>query len=75
MGARILVVDDEPEICELVAVYLEAEGFTVERLHDGAAALARVADASAPAIDLVILDVMLPGASGLDVCRAIRARP
>ena len=74
MGARILVVDDEPEICELVAVYLEAEGFTVECLHDGAAALARVADASAPAIDLAILDVMLPGASGLDVCRAIRAR-
>lgn len=74
MGERILVVDDEPEICELVAVYLEAEGFAVECLHDGAAALARVADEAAPAVDLAILDVMLPGASGLDVCRAIRRR-
>ena len=70
---RVLVVDDEPEICELVRVYLEAEGFAVEALSDGATALARVSDASAPAIDLAILDVMLPGASGLDVCRAIRA--
>ena len=74
MEARILVVDDEPEICELVRVYLEAEGFLVEALLDGAAALARVRDASAPAIDLAILDVMLPGASGLEVCRAIRER-
>ena len=74
MDARVLVVDDEPEICELVAVYLEAEGLTVERLHDGAAALDRVADEAAPPLDLAILDVMLPGASGLEVCRAIRAR-
>ncbi|MBM6775509.1 response regulator [Olsenella profusa] len=64
MHERVLVVDDEPEICELVAVYLEAEGFVVECLHGGAAAVARVEDASAPAIDLAVLDVMLPGASG-----------
>lgn len=74
MDARVLVVDDELEICELVAVYLEAEGLAVERLHDGASALARVADDAAPPLDLAILDVMLPGASGLEVCRAIRAR-
>lgn len=43
MGTRVLVVDDEPEICELVRVYLEAEGFEVETLGDGAAAAARVA--------------------------------
>ena len=72
--ARVLVVDDEPEICELVCVYLEAEGFCVETLTDGSAALARVRDATAPAPDLAILDVMLPGASGLEVCRAIRER-
>ena len=72
MGARVLVVDDEPEICELVRVYLEAEGFEVETLVDGAAAVARVTDANAPTLDLAILDVMLPGASGLEVCRAIR---
>lgn len=74
MRERILVVDDEPEICELVAVYLEAEGFTVELLHDGATALARVTDDAAPTVDLAILDVMLPGASGLDICRTIRLR-
>ena len=72
MGARVLVVDDEPEICELVRVYLEAEGFEVETLGDGSAAVARVTDANAPTLDLAILDVMLPGASGLEVCRAIR---
>ena len=74
MGARVLVVDDEPEICELVRVYLEAEGFEVETLGDGAAAVARVTDDDAPQVDLAVLDVMLPGASGLEVCRAIRAR-
>lgn len=72
--ARVLVVDDEPEICELVRVYLEAEGLSVECLHDGSAALSRVRDDGAPAPDLAILDVMLPGASGLEVCRAIRER-
>ena len=74
MGARILVVDDEPEIGELVAVYLEAEGFDVERRADGAAARARVRAEAAPPRALAILDVMLPGASGLEVCRAIRER-
>lgn len=74
MGTRVLVVDDEPEICELVRVYLEAEGFEVETLGDGAAAAARVTDDDAPQVDLAVLDVMLPGASGLEVCRAIRAR-
>lgn len=74
MGARILVVDDEPEICELVRIYLEAEGFEVETLGDGRRALARVSDDAAPAVDLAVLDVMLPGASGLEVCRAIRER-
>ena len=72
MGARVLVVDDEPEICELVRIYLEAEGLEVEALGDGAAAIERVTDDAAPRIDLAVLDVMLPGASGLEVCRAIR---
>ena len=74
MDARILVVDDEPEILELVRVYLEAEGLVVEALADGGEALERVRDESAPAIDLAVLDVMLPRASGLEVCRAIRER-
>ena len=73
-GARVLVVDDESEICELVRVYLEAEGFSVECLHDGVAALSRVRGGCAPTADLAILDGGLPGASGLEVCRAIRER-
>lgn len=74
MRERILVVDDEREIVDLVAIYLEAEGFVVERLLDGAEALARVEDPRCEPFDLVILDVMLPGADGLELCRSIRAR-
>lgn len=74
MRERILVVDDEREIVDLVAIYLEAEGFVVERLLDGAEALARVEDPRGEPFDLAILDVMLPGVDGLELCRSIRAR-
>ncbi|OUO34680.1 response regulator transcription factor [Olsenella sp. An290] len=74
MAERVLVVDDEREICDLVALYLENEGLVVERLYDGAAALARVRDEAAPTPDLAILDVMLPGTDGFALCRAIRER-
>ncbi|MEV0248675.1 response regulator transcription factor [Nocardia sp. NPDC050712] len=67
---RILVVDDEVTIAESVAARLRAEGFTVEIAHDGPAAVAAVA-AREP--DLVVLDVMLPGFDGLEVCRRIQA--
>lgn len=67
---RILVVDDEPTIAESVAARLRAEGFTVETAHDGPAA---VAAASTFCPDLVVLDVMLPGYDGLEVCRRIQA--
>lgn len=73
MGERILVVDDEREIVDLVRIYLEAEGFAVEGLLDGAAALERVRDPRREPIDLAILDVMLPGVDGLELCRKIRA--
>lgn len=72
MGERILVVDDEREIVDLVRIYLEAEGFAVEGLLDGAAALERVRDPRREPIDLAILDVMLPGVDGLELCRQIR---
>lgn len=68
--ARILVVDDEVPILDLVRGYLEREGFVVETATDGLAALDAVR-ASAP--DVVILDVMLPGLDGIEVCRQIRA--
>ncbi|MGW0178832.1 response regulator [Nocardia sp. NPDC003345] len=67
---RILVVDDEPTIAESVAARLRAEGFTVDTAHDGPAA---VAAAGVFAPDLVVLDVMLPGYDGLEVCRRIQA--
>ncbi|MFI5717870.1 response regulator [Nocardia sp. NPDC051750] len=67
---RILVVDDEPTIAESVAARLRAEGFTVETAHDGPAA---VAAAGTFEPDLVVLDVMLPGYDGLEVCRRIQA--
>jgi two-component system alkaline phosphatase synthesis response regulator PhoP len=68
--ARILVVDDEPAIRELVRFTLEREGFHVIGAGDGWEAL-NVARAEHP--DLVVLDLMLPGLSGEEVCRALRA--
>lgn len=70
-GERILVVDDEPNIVDLVRVYLEREGFRVEAASDGGQALARLKDRE-PA--LVILDLMLPEVDGYEVCRQTRAR-
>ncbi|WP_280348701.1 response regulator transcription factor [Nocardia neocaledoniensis] len=69
-GRRVLVVDDEVTIAESVAARLRAEGFTVDVAHDGPGA---VAAATAGEPDLVVLDVMLPGFDGLEVCRRIQA--
>ena len=66
---RVLVVDDEPPIIELVRGYLEREGWEVTSAADGHAALA-AARATPP--DVVILDVMLPGLDGIEVCRQLR---
>ncbi len=65
----VLVVDDEESICNVVAAYLEAEGYTVHRAMDGIAGLAAFRRHHP---DLVILDVMLPGMDGLDVLQYIR---
>lgn len=65
----VLVVDDEPSFTEALTVGLRREGFEVRTAADGRAALAEISE-SEP--DLVLLDVMLPGMSGLDVCREIR---
>ena len=66
---RILVVDDEPPIVDLVTGYLEREGWAVSSVGDGAAAIA-IVRATEP--DVIILDVMLPGVDGVEVCRQIR---
>jgi DNA-binding response OmpR family regulator len=68
---RVLVVEDERTIAEAVAVRLRAEGFAVDLAHDGPTAVAK-AHAIRP--DLVVLDVMLPGFDGLEVCRRIQAQ-
>src|SRR5918995_7447870 len=67
---RILVVDDDPTVSEVVARYLERDGYLVETLADGRTALDR---ALAEPPDLVVLDLMLPGIDGLEVCRRLRA--
>ena len=67
---RILVVDDDGEILSLVAKFLRANGFTVATARNGAEMKAQM-QGSPP--DLVVLDIMLPGTNGLDLCRALRA--
>jgi two-component system, OmpR family, response regulator ResD len=68
---RILIVDDEPPVREVVGQYLQLEGYMVMQAADGLEAL-RLAEACPP--DLVILDLMLPGIDGLDICRRLRAK-
>lgn len=67
---KILVVDDEPDVTDLVAYHLKAKGFHVENLNDATASIAR-ARSFQP--DLVILDIMMPHLSGIQVCRILRA--
>ncbi len=69
MDATILLVEDDPSIREVTAIGLRNAGFTVDTANDGRAGLARF-EAAPP--DLVLLDVMLPGLDGLEVCREIR---
>ncbi|MGF1460731.1 MAG: response regulator transcription factor [Leptolyngbyaceae cyanobacterium] len=68
----ILVVEDEQEIAHLIHLYLEKEGFTVHLCHNGEQAL-QMAQALQP--DVVVLDLMLPGLDGLEVCAQIRQKP
>ena len=67
---RVLVVDDEVALATVVASYLQREGFAVDLAHDGPGA---VAAAREQPPDLVVLDVMLPGFDGIEVCRQLRA--
>jgi two-component system response regulator RegX3 len=68
--STILLVDDDPGVLDVVAFMLRREGFDVDEERDGNAALEQ---ARTNAYDIVILDVMLPGMSGTDVCRALRS--
>jgi two-component system, OmpR family, response regulator ResD len=68
---RVLIVDDEEHIREVLRMYLEAEGFAVVEAADGMEALTQAARTPP---DLIILDLMLPGIDGMEVCRQLRAR-
>src|SRR5205807_5302774 len=66
---RVLVVEDEPNIRELVCLHLGLEGHSCEGVGDGREALSRI---EADRYDLLVLDVMIPGIDGLSLCRAVR---
>jgi DNA-binding response OmpR family regulator len=70
MGHSVLLIEDEPNIAEAIRFVLTRDGWQVAVLGDGAAALAEVARLRP---DLVILDLMLPGMSGLEILTALRA--
>ena len=69
VAPRVLVVEDEPNIRELVCLHLGHEGYTCDGVGDGIEALKRAEDER---FDLMVLDVMIPGIDGLSVCRAVR---
>jgi two-component system response regulator MtrA len=70
MRARVLVVDDDPALAEMLGIVLRGEGFTPAFVADGERALSAFRETRP---DVVLLDLMLPGMSGIDVCRAIRS--
>ena len=69
---RILIVDDDPNIREVLSVLLGSEGYSVDQAEDGEEALKKVDKDKN--IDLVILDIMMPGMSGVEVCAYIRKK-
>jgi len=71
LSHRILVIDDDAELCELLQDYLAREGFALDAVHDGVTGLDRAVSGEH---GLVILDVMLPGLSGFEVLRRLRER-
>src|ERR1700733_12401315 len=71
MGIRVLLIDDDQRLVELLTSYLEQNGMTLTGAPDGARGLAAM---DAAAFDAVLLDVMMPGLDGLEVCRRIREK-
>ena len=66
----VLVVDDEKDVVEVVSHFLEEEGYTVHQAFDGEEALEK----ATPDIDIIVLDIMLPGVDGYTVCKKLRSR-
>lgn len=69
-SVNILVVDDEEDVVEVVSHFLEQEGYGVDKAYDGEEAL----DKASPEIDLIVLDIMMPGLDGYEVCERLRSR-
>jgi DNA-binding response OmpR family regulator len=72
VSRNILVIEDSPDIADLLALHLGDEGYQVEVAHDGQIGLRKALERP---YDLVILDLMLPGVDGLEICRQLRAAP
>jgi DNA-binding response OmpR family regulator len=70
MPSTILIVEDNPEIAELLRLHLSMNGYETEHAGTGQGALAAARETE---VDLIILDIMLPGPSGLDICRILRS--
>ncbi|OUW47573.1 MAG: DNA-binding response regulator [Synechococcus sp. TMED187] len=73
-AASLLVIEDDDSIRETVDEALRAEGFVVRSCANGAEALSTLTNASRVAVDLIVLDLMLPGLGGLDLCRQLRSQ-
>jgi len=72
MGKKVMIVDDEPHVVELVRALLEQEGFEVIIAYSGQECLEKLKDVKP---DLILLDMMMPGISGRETCEKIRANP
>ncbi|MDE5933904.1 MAG: response regulator, partial [Lachnospiraceae bacterium] len=74
MSYKILIADDEAEIRDLLHLYLEKDGYEVVEAADGAQALSALQEASLAeeGIDLVILDIMMPGIDGFEMCHGLK---
>ena len=72
MAKKILLIEDYPATVEMIIAFLEPQGYSLDFAFDGQSGLDKMA-ASKP--DLVLLDIMLPGMSGLEVCRKMKADP
>ena len=69
---KVLIVDDEPDIVELISYHLNKEGFSVSSAFDGEEALAKIRKEK---FDFIILDLMLPNVQGMEICRIMRSDP
>src|SRR5215471_8979962 len=74
MAARILIIDDDARLAEMLSTYLTARGFAVEVRGDGRSGLRAIESGAGGGFDAVVLDVMLPDTDGFEICRRVRAR-